>query len=124
MFTERLQQMVMEAEENTSYSEEESAMAATSESDSLGDRKISRRGRERKPGRRLYHKAAAPSNSPSLTRLTRGAVHGAYEDNKQGEEQIETARGQSEQLQMVQEIRGERISTWASEQNPLCKVQL
>ena len=63
MVTERLHQMVMEAGQETSDSEEESAMAATSESEISVERKSSRRGRERKSGRRSYRKAAAPSNS-------------------------------------------------------------
>ena len=45
MVTERLQQMVMEAGEETSNSEEESVMAATSESNSSVERKSSRWGR-------------------------------------------------------------------------------
>ena len=72
MVTERLQQMEMEAGEGTSNSEEESTMATTSESDSSVERKSSRRGRERKSGRRSYGKAVAPSNPPSPPRLTRG----------------------------------------------------
>ena len=47
-------------------------MAATLESDSSVERKSSRRGRERKSGRRSYRKAAAPSNSPSPPHSTRG----------------------------------------------------
>ena len=72
MVTERLQKMVMEAGEETSNSEEESAMAATSESDSSVERKSSRRGRKRKSGCKSYRKAAAPSNHPSPPRSTRG----------------------------------------------------
>ena len=72
MVTERQQHMVMEVGQETSYSEEESAMAATSESDSSVEKKSSRRGRERKSGRRSYRKAAAPSNSSSPSFSTRG----------------------------------------------------
>ena len=72
MVTKRLQQMVMDAGEETSNSEEESRMAATSESNSSVERKSSRQGRERKSGSRSYRKAAAPSNSPSPPRLTKG----------------------------------------------------
>ena len=72
MVTERLQQMVMEAGEETSNLEEESAMAVTLESDSSVERKSSRRGRKRKSGCKSYRKAAAPSNHPSPPRSTRG----------------------------------------------------
>ena len=64
--------MVMEAGEETFDSEEESAVAATLESNSSVERKSSRRGHERKSGLRSYRKAAAPSNSPSPPRSTRG----------------------------------------------------
>ena len=72
LVTERLQQMVMEAGEQTSDLEEESAMAATSESDSSVERKSSRWGRKIKLGHRSYLKAAALSNSPSPPRSTIG----------------------------------------------------
>ena len=72
MVTERLHQMVMEAGQETSDSEEESAMAATLDSDRSVERKSSRRGRERKLGRRSYRKSAAPYNPPSPPLSTRG----------------------------------------------------
>ena len=64
--------MVMEAGQETSNLEEESAMAVTLESDSSVERKSSRQGRKRKSGRRSYRKAAAPSNSSSPSFSTRG----------------------------------------------------
>ena len=88
MVTERLQQMVMEAGEETSDLEEESAMAATSESDSSVKRKSRRRGRKRKSGRRLYRKAEAPYNPPLTAVLDQGVVCGAHEEHQQVKEKL------------------------------------
>ena len=66
--------MMQAAGEETFASEEERAFAATSESESsVGKRRI-RRGQatERKPVRKSYRRAAAPSNYPSPSRSTRG----------------------------------------------------
>ena len=69
-----MQQMMQAAGEETSASEEERAFAATLESKSSVEKRRGRRGRttERKPVRKSYRRAAAPSDSPSPSRSTRG----------------------------------------------------
>ena len=83
MFTEMLQQMVMEAEENTSYSEEESAMAATLESDSSVERKSSRRTRK-EIGTQVVPHGGGAVQLPLPTAFDQGAVRGAHEEHQQG----------------------------------------
>ena len=69
-----MQQMMQAAGDDASASEEERAFAATSESESSVEKRRGRRGRtnERKPVRKSYRRAAAPSDSPSPSRSTRG----------------------------------------------------
>ena len=69
-----MQQMMQAAGNETSASEEERAFAATSESESSVEKQRIRRGRatERKPVQKYYPRVAAPSDSPSPSRSTRG----------------------------------------------------